>query len=185
MIHPAVLEARKCVLVVVDVQESFRKSIADFSEIASRIVMVARGAEILQIPIIVTEQYPKGLGNTVNEIMSVLPGYVPIIEKTAFSACGNIEFLDSLIESELDQIILCGLETHICVNQTAHDLLANGFQVHVLADCVTSRSAENKQVGLSKMQQSGVILSNIEMFLFEIMRDSKHPNFREIQSLIK
>jgi len=108
-----------------------------------------------------------------------------VFNKTTFSSCGAESFVAKLTDNGIKQVMICGLETHICVNQTAHDLLQSGFQVHVLRDCVTSRFEYNRLAGLAKMLSSGVIESSIEMALFELMRDAKHEKFKEIQSLIK
>ena len=102
----------------------------------------------------------------------------------SFSSCID-SFLGKLSETGAKQVVLCGLETHICVNQTAHDLLANGFEVHVLTDAVGSRYSQDREAGLSKMLQSGVTPATVEMSLFELMRDARHEKFKEIQNLIK
>jgi nicotinamidase-related amidase len=185
MPHPNALDKNKAVLVVIDFQEAFRKAIPDFAVVASKIAMVTRGFQILDVPIIVTEQYPKGLGRTAEEILLTLPPDFEAIEKTTFSSCGAQNFIERIQELNASQIVLCGVETHVCVNLTAHDLLSRGFQVHLLTDAVASRYAQDKQAGISKMQMSGVIPSSMEMSLFELMRDSKHEQFKEIQNLIK
>jgi nicotinamidase-related amidase len=185
MPHHSILDKDKTVLVVIDFQEAFRKSIPDFSLVASRISMAVRGFQILGVPVVITEQYPKGLGRTAEEILFTLPENFEFIDKTAFSSCGAQSFKDKLQSLNASQIVLCGLEAHICVNQTAHDLLSQGFQVHLLLDSVASRFSPDKQAGISKMQTSGVIPSSVEMSLFELMRDSTHEQFKEIQNLIK
>ncbi len=185
MSHPKVLDKDKTALVVVDLQEAFRFPINDFAEIASRTSIVVRGFQILNLPIIVTEQYPKGLGRTAEEILFSLPPDFEFIEKTAFSSCGASAFMDTLRETGAIQIVLCGLETHVCINQTAHDLLNEGFDVHLLTDCVSSRFSNDKQTALNKMQMNGVVPSSVEMALFELMKDARHEKFKEIQELIK
>jgi len=185
MPHPNLLNSSTTALVVVDIQEAFRDVIPDFATIAQRASVAVRGFKILGVPVVVTEQYPKGLGKTADEIQRVLPEGFEIYEKTAFSSCGSDTFVEKLEELGVKQVVLCGLETHVCVNQTAHDLLDRGFQPHVLCDCVTSRFEYNRLAGLAKMRHSGVIESSIEMALFELMRDAKHEHFKEIQKLIK
>ena len=185
MRHPKILNAAKAALIVVDIQEGFRNAIPDFEIIASRASVAVRGFRILGIPVLVTEQYPKGLGPTAEEIRFVLPDGFEVFEKTTFSSCGAARFATKLKELGVAQVVLCGLETHVCVNQTAHDLLENGFDIHLLYDCVTSRHEYNKVAGLAKMEQSGVVPSSIEMALFELIRDAKHAQFKEIQALIK
>lgn len=185
MPHKAILEKTDTAFVIVDVQEAFRDAIPDFKKLVARIAIAAKGFDLLGIPVIVTEQYPKGLGRTAKEIKKVLPKAARIFEKTKFSSCGTEEFLGYLRFLGANQIVVCGIETHICVNQTAHDLLNEGFQVHLLIDCIASRIEINKQTGIGKMKMHGVIPANTEMALFELMRDSKHEKFKEIQSLIK
>jgi len=185
MLHKNTLELTRSALAIIDMQEAFRDSIANFTETAERIAIMAQGAKLLNLPILVTEQYPKGLGHTASEITSVLPENVQIIEKTAFSSCGAASFRSELERLETKHVLVCGIEAHICVNQTVHDLLADGFQVHLLTDCVTSRKLPDRRAATRKMQASGAIFSTVEMALFELMRDAKHEQFRAIQKLIK
>ena len=185
MFHPKILTKEKVALVVVDLQEAFRSPINDFAQIAARISIAVRGFQILDVPVIVTEQYPKGLGRTAEEILFSLPPDFEIIEKTAFSSCGASAFTEKLRAVGATQIVLCGLETHICVNQTAHDLLSENFEVHLLEDCVSSRFTRDKEIALRKMEMSGVVPSSVEMVLFEMMKDAKHEQFKEIQNLVK
>jgi len=185
MSHPKILDRSKTALVVVDFQEAFRSPINDFAQIASRISIAVRGFQILNLPVIVTEQYPKGLGRTAEEILFSLPPDFEFIEKTAFSSCGADAFMEKLRGSGATQIALCGLETHVCINQTAHDLLNENFEVHLLTDCVSSRFTQDKEMALRKMYANGVVPSSVEMALFELMRDAKHEQFKEIQDLIK
>ncbi|MEJ7712724.1 MAG: isochorismatase family protein [Pyrinomonadaceae bacterium] len=185
MLHAHTLDPALTALIVIDMQEAFRGSIRDFSETASRIARIATGARLLSVPIIVTEQYPKGLGHTATEIVNALPAGGEAVEKTAFSSCGADAFLDRLQQTNARQLLICGIEAHICVNQTAHDLLARGYQVHLLHDCITARSDINKEMGLRKMHQSGALPSSIELALFELLRDARHEQFKAIQKLIK
>jgi nicotinamidase-related amidase len=185
MRHENTLDPRRTALAVIDVQESFRPHIPDFAELAARVALVTRAAQLLGVPVVVTEQYPKGLGHTAGEIRAVLPENFEAVEKTAFSSCGAQEFVARLEQAGARQILLCGIEAHVCVNQTAHDLLARGYQVHLLTDCISSRSPQNRQVGLDKLRQSGAIPSSTEMALFELMRDARHEQFKAIQKLIK
>lgn len=183
--HSNTLKLEDSLLLIVDVQEAFRQSIADFSGFTRNIAIFVQGAKSLTLPIMVTEQYPKGLGHTATEISAVLPTDFDLIEKTAFSSCSSMAFAEKIEMLNRRQIIVAGIEAHICVNQTVHDLLSQNYQVHVLADCVASRSEQNKQIALAKMQQSGALLSSVEMALFEIMRDARHGEFKTIQKLIK
>jgi nicotinamidase-related amidase len=185
MIHKNILDSSKAGLLVIDVQEAFRDVVADFEKLAKRVAVAIQGFTVLERPVFVTEQYPKGLGRTAIEIMDVLPGDFDYIEKTAFSSCGAQALIERFRSSGISQIVICGLETHVCVNQTAHDLLHLGFDVHLLTDCVASRFESDKQAGLSKMFASSVIPSSVEMSLFELMRDAKHEKFKAVQGLVK
>ena len=185
MRHENTLDLRQTALAVIDMQESFRQHIQDFAELAARVALVAHASQLLGVPVIVTEQYPKGLGRTAAEIRTVLPETFEPIEKTAFSSCGAQSFVERLEGAGARQVLLCGIEAHVCVNQTAHDLLARGYQVHLLIDCISSRTAQNRQAGLDKMRASGALTSSTELALFELMRDARHEQFKAIQKLIK
>ncbi len=185
MAHPRILDSSQAALLVVDIQEAFRDVIPDFARLASRAVIAVRAFRILELPIFVTEQYPKGLGHTAEEIRGELPDDFGYLEKTLFSSCGAARLEQSCHAAGIKQMVVCGLETHVCVNQTAHDLLDRGFDVHLLTDCVASRTDADRLAGLQKMLASGAISSSLEMALFELMRDARHEKFKQIQQLIK
>jgi len=185
MQHQNTLILTQSALTIIDMQEAFREKISDFSDVAERIATMVKAARLLNLPIIVTEQYPKGLGHTAKEILEVLPDSIEIIEKTTFSSCGVQPFQSQLNANGAKQVLVCGLEAHICVNQTVHDLIAAGFQVHLLTDCITSRRKKNRKIALRKMELAGAIPSSIEMAVFEMMRDAKHEQFKAIQGLVK
>jgi nicotinamidase-related amidase len=184
MKHPSLLDRRRAALAVIDVQEAFGKIIPDFAEVAERIALMVQACKLLDLPIIVTEQYPKGLGRTDPAIAGRLPEGASAIEKLSFSACGAPEFDLRLRERHVEQVMLCGIEAHICVSQTAHDLLQNGYQVHLLSDAVSSRLARNRDLGIGKMAKAGAIISSIEMALFELC-SAGTPEFKQIQALVK
>ena len=184
MAHPRLLDAEKSALMIIDIQEAFRSVIPDFPLLASRASTAVRGFQLLDRPVVITEQYPKGLGHTAEEIRLTLPDDFEFVEKSEFSGClGGI--VEDLRSRGIGQVAVCGIEAHICVNQTVHGLLDQGFDVHILADAVASRTDENRAIALAKMSSSGAVLSSIEMALFELLRDSKHDKFREVQNLIK
>ena len=185
MRHENTLDPTRTALAIIDVQEAFRQHIPDFAEVAARCALVAHAARLLGLPFVVTEQYPKGLGRTAPEIRAVLPEDFEPIEKTAFSSCGAKRFVEQLEHAGARQVVLCGIEAHDCVNQTAHDLLARGYRVHLLTDSISARAEHNKQVGLQKMRQSGALPSSTEMALFELMRDARHEQFKAVQKLVK
>ncbi len=185
MSHPNLLNLSQSAFVVIDMQEAFRPAMSDFAQITANIVKFTTGASLLGLPVVVTEQYPKGLGHTAQEILDALPDETEIIEKTSFSSCGASSFVKKLESLPAKQIIVAGIEAHICVNQTVHDLLSLGFQVHLLAECITSRYAANHEIAWQKMIKSGAIPCSIETAFFELMRDAKHEQFKAIQRLIK
>ncbi len=165
---------------MVDVQEAFRKAIPDFERIAKAAATLIEGAEAIGIPIVITEQYPKGLGETVPEVAEYLPDGVQPLEKVVFAA-SEAEGFD--LEGR-DQALVCGIETHVCVNQTALDLLASGVEVQIAEDAVGSRTDENKRVGLHKMEQAGATLTSVETALFELLGRAGTDEFKQIQKLI-
>lgn len=185
MQHPNTLELTRTALAIIDMQEAFRIKVSDFDQIAQRIAIMVQAANLLRLPIIVTEQYPNGLGHTAHNISDVLPQDQKVIEKTTFSSCGAQPFQEELGQKKIKQVIVCGIEAHICVNQTVHDLLASGYQVHLLTDCISSRTKSDRKAGFQKMRMSGAVPSSVEMALFELLRDAKHENFKAIQGLIK
>jgi len=175
-----VLDRGRAALVVVDVQEAFRPAVLDFDRVAGAAATLVRGARILDLPVIVTQQYPKGLGATVPEVAEHLDGIEPL-DKVAFSAAAA----DGFDLQGRDQALLCGIESHVCVSQTAHDLLDRGVQVHVARDAVTSRTEENRELGLHKMEGSGAVLTSVETALFELLGAAGTDDFKQVQGLIK
>ena len=179
------LSREAAALAVIDMQEAFRPVMPDFGEVASRIALAVEGARFLEIPVIVTEQYPKGLKHTAGEIIERLPAELRPIEKSCFSSCGAEDFISQLSSRNIKQVLVCGIEAHICVLQTSLDLLARGFEVFLVADCIASRRPENKEAALSRLIQAGAIHATLEMVLFEMMRTADSPQFKAIQKLIK
>ena len=165
---------------MVDVQEAFRKAIPDFDRIAKAVATLIEGASIIGVPVVATEQYPRGLGETVPEVAEHLPDDVQPLEKVVFAA-SEAEGFD--LEGR-DQALVCGIETHVCVNQTALDLLADGIDVQVAEDAVGSRTDENKGVGLHKMERAGAEITSVETALFELLGRAGTLEFKEIQKLI-
>jgi nicotinamidase-related amidase len=185
MTHISRISRGPAALAVIDMQEAFRPVIPDFNDVASRIATAVEGARLLNIPVIVTEQYPQGLKHTAQEIIAALPAELKAIEKTCFSSCGSEDFLSALLSKNTKQVLLCGIEAHICVMQTALDLLERGLEVHLLVDCIASRKPENKQAALARLTQAGAVQSTLEMALFELMRGADAPQFKQIQALIR
>jgi nicotinamidase-related amidase len=176
----AKLQPDRTALVVVDVQEGFRKAIPDFERVANAAATLIEGAEAIGIPIIVTEQYPKGLGETAPEVADHLPDGAEPLEKVVFSAA-DAEGFDL---GGRDQVLVCGIETHVCVNQTVLDLLDADTEVQVAEDAVGSRTEENKRIGLHKMERAGATLTSVETALFELLGRAGTDEFKTVQKLI-
>ena len=165
-------------MVVVDVQEGFR-SYETFDALAAACGRLVEGARILGVPVIATAQYPKGLGPVVPE--AGLGEDEPPVEKTVFSAVRA----DGFDLGGRDQAVVCGIEAHICVSQTVHDLLSQGVEVHVARDAVGSRKPADLEVGLSKMERAGALASSVETALFELCERAGTPEFKAVQQVIK
>jgi nicotinamidase-related amidase len=174
------LDAGRTTLVVIDIQEAFRKAVPGFGEVARAAAALVRGAEAMEIPIVVTEQYPKGLGHNVPEIAEVLPEGTEPIEKVCFSA-PEAEGFDL---AGRDQALVCGIEAHVCVNQTVLDLLAHGVEVHVALDAVDSRFEQNKAIGIRKLERAGAVITSVETALFELVGRAGTDEFKRVQKLV-
>ncbi len=174
------LAADRTTLVVIDVQEGFRKAVPDFDQVAKATATLIEGADAIGIPVVVTEQYPKGLGETAPEVAEHLPESAEPLEKVCFSAA-DAEGFDL---GGRDQALVCGIETHVCVNQTAHDLIDSGVEVHIAEDAVASRTEANKRIGLQKMMRAGAEVTSVETALFELLGAAGTDEFRRVQKLI-
>jgi len=180
------LEADQCALIVVDMQEKLLPPIWEKERLVRNIQLLIRLAGILRIPALVTTQYAKGLGTTVPDIASMLPDNPPT-DKLTFSCFGSDAFCSLLkrLPGQRTSVLLCGMETHICVMQTAMGALREGYLVHVASDAVSSRTELNWQIGLGRMRAAGAILSSTEMMIYELLRSSGAPAFRELLPYLK
>ena len=178
------LQIHNCCLVVVDVQGKLAQLMLDKQALFKNIQILIKAAKILDIPILWCQQCPDSLGPTVPEIAELLADNEPI-DKAAFSCCGSKRFNARLNELARQQVVLCGIEAHVCIYQTAVDLLRKGFSVDVIADAVSSRTAENKQIAINKMAKQGANISCTEMALFELLKTAEHPQFKQIGKLVK
>lgn len=183
--HEALLCRGETGLVVVDVQEGFRPVIEGFDAMARNAGILAAGFGVLGRPVLVSEQYPKGLGHTVPELAVLLPGDRVLVEKMRFSACGVDAFDQALDAAACRAWVVCGIETHVCVNQTVHDLLARGYEVHVAEDAVSSRAAANRRIGMEKMLAAGARATSAETALFEMLEEAGSPEFKAISKLVR
>ncbi|EGS1994413.1 hydrolase [Vibrio vulnificus] len=178
------LEKENTGLIVVDVQGKLAQMVDQSEQMITNITKLIEGAKMLGLPIIWLEQIPENLGATVGPIANALQGYQPF-HKSTFSGCGTETISNAIQASEVEQWLLCGIEAHICVYQTAVDLKQMGYQVEVVTDCVSSRTPQNKALALRKFEANGIGLSGLEMALFELMRDGKCPEFRQMLPLFK
>jgi nicotinamidase-related amidase len=175
------LRPDRTTLIVIDVQEAFRKALDSFDEVAARTAVLVRGAAAIGVPIVVTEQYPKGLGATVPVVADSLPSGTQALEKVQFSAAG-VEGFDL---GERDQALVCGIEAHVCVAQTALDLIERGTEVHIAADAVGSRTDADRDTGLARLERGGAEVTTVEMALFELLGSADAPAFKEVQAIVK
>jgi len=180
------LEAEHCALIVVDIQEKLLPPIFQKEQLVKNSQLLIRLAGILKIPTLMTTQYARGLGNTVPEIASLLPGTDPI-DKQMFSCFGSDAFCSLLkrLPGNRNTLLLCGMESHICVMQTALGALREGYIVHVASDGVSSRTEWNWKIGLERMRAAGAILSSTEMIIYELLRSSGAPAFKELLPHLK
>ncbi len=178
------LSANDTVAIIIDVQERLIDHMHDADQVKANAARLIEGCGILGVPVAFTEQYPKGLGPTIDELRTLLADCIRF-EKQVFSCWRQDDFQRWLVNSERNNVLLAGIETHVCVSQTAVDLLENGFHVEVVADAVSSRREENREIGLSKMQRRGADLTSTEMALFELLRVAKGDRFKAVSRLVR
>ncbi len=184
MAHETILRREDCVLVLVDVQEKLLPAIAGGDQVVKNCALLLEGAARLGVPVIESLQYPKGLGQTVPEL-APLTAEARKFEKLSFSCCGQDSFLDLLDELEREQVLLCGVETHVCVLQTALDLLEHGAQVHVAADAVGSRRPEHRNLALERLRREGAVITCAESALFEMLGCAGTDEFKAVAKLLR
>ncbi|MEA2013465.1 MAG: hydrolase [Verrucomicrobiota bacterium] len=171
--------------VLVDMQEKFSKSIEGFDDCVDLINRFLKACHLLDIPVVVTEQYPKGLGHIVSELKNALPDNTPVFEKNTFSCWGSKDFASLLSSGSTETIILTGIETHICVQQTALEALERGYNVILVQDCVGSNKLYKKELAIDLLRQKGVIITSFESLLFAWIKSSQHPEFKKISKLVQ
>jgi nicotinamidase-related amidase len=182
--HPILAGRNDFGLLVVDVQEKFAGTIPEFGKIVKNIVALVKGFQIFDLPIIVTEQYPRGLGKTVKEIAECFPT-LEVVEKMTFSSVQTKEFNARVAAYEIHNLAVCGIEAHICVHQSVHDLLHNRYGVWVPQDATGSRDPNNRDLAMARMEKAGAIPTSTEMLLFEMAMQAGTESFKQIQKLIK
>ena len=178
------LKKENTALLIIDIQGKLAQLMHEKDGLFQNAQRLVKGIQTLEIPIILAEQNPRGLGPTIPEIADLLSGIQPVA-KTSFSCCGSHEFVSALEKLDRKQILITGIETHICVYQTAADLAGKGYEVQVVVDAVSSRSEENKLIGLQKIKESGAGLTSVETALFELIKVAEGEQFKEILRIIK
>jgi nicotinamidase-related amidase len=178
------LELDNTVLLIIDVQGKLARVMDNEEMLFENLQKLIKGAKILGIPILWTEQNPEGLGPTIPEVANLLSGIKPI-SKLSFSCCGNERFTEALRALNRKQVLLAGIEAHVCIYQTAVDLIDLGYEVQVVTDAISSRTKANKGIALEKMKKAGASLTSMETALFELLKVAEGPKFREILKIVK
>ena len=184
MARPSFLDIENTFLLIIDMQEKLWRVMYEKEKILDNLQRLIRGTQVLDIPIVMTEQYPQGLGPTIPEVVSLLPNIKPIA-KVSFSCCGDKNILGELEGVNRRQVLITGIESHVCVYQTAIDLLNSGYEVQTVTDCISSRTSENRELGLKRMNQSGAVLTGVEMVLFELLKVAEGDKFKAISKIVK
>ena len=182
--QPGILNRDKAGLLIIDVQRKLNAVMTDGEKLIKAISTLIEGCKAIGVPILYTEQYPEGLGTTEPALCELL-GDNPPLTKMYFSSCRDTDLITRLRDKHIEQIILTGMETHICVLQTALDLVAHNFQIFVALEAVTSRKQLDRDVALERLRQNGVIITTVESILFELLETASATEFRKVQKLIK
>ncbi len=181
---PDRLTPARSALVVVDIQEKFRDLIHGMDQVIAGSSQLIRFCQAMDIPILVTEHYPRGLGVTQSAIRDLFQPF-SCIEKIHFSCCGSDDFNGALKKLDRDQILLCGIETHVCIYQTAFDLTRQGLQVAVAVDAVSSCQASDREIGLKRMSEIGIQSMGVQMMMFEILKRAGTRQFKKVAPILK
>ncbi|MFC1497476.1 hydrolase [Verrucomicrobiota bacterium] len=172
------------VFVLIDVQGRLAEAMYEKGALFKNLEILVQGMQALGVPIIVTEQIPEKMGKTIPQLETLLDSAAPIA-KSSFSCCGEQAFVQKLKQQNRKQVLLAGIETHVCVYQTASDLIDTGYHVEVAADAVSSRTGSNRQIGLEKMKACGARITSVETVLFELLKTADHPSFKAVLKLVK
>ncbi len=181
--YPKVLDRNKSALLIIDIQERIINVMQNPEEVVKNTSKLIEGCKILNVPVFYTEQYPKGLGATVKELKDILENEA--VQKMSFSCSGAGDLFEDLKSKNIEQIIVCGIESHVCVQQTVLDLLSNGFQVDVAADAVSSRKEKDYNIALQRMSKNGAEVTTTESILFELLNVCGTDEFKMISKLVK
>ncbi len=179
------LQRNECLLLCIDYQKKLLAKIDKAETITKNAIIMIRAAKVLGIPIIVTEQYPKGLGRTVKDIVEALGREYKPIEKNCFNCFGSPEFTTKLESTGHRCLLVMGIESHVCVIQTVLEALKRKYEVHLLEDTISSRTSENRRIAMDRMVREGAIPSSVEMTIYEILKTSESPEFKRILEFVK
>jgi nicotinamidase-related amidase len=179
-----ILKPEGVCLVLIDVQQKLLPVMQNPEQVVKNCSVLIQTAKALNIPVLWCQQVPAALGPTVPELTVLLEGHSPI-DKSSFSCAGDEYFLSAIENTNASAAVLCGIESHVCVFQTAMHLMQKGINVHVIADATSSRTLDNKQIALDRMRAAGAVISSTEMLLFELLQSANHPAFRNLSKLIK
>jgi len=179
------LSVKNSVLVVIDMQEKLSRAMHDRESLLTNATKIIHGAKILGIPVIWTEQNPGGLGSTLPEIRNYIHADSEPVVKLSFSCCAEPVFMETLKATGRKQILVMGIESHVCVCQTILDLLDMGYETHIVCDAVSSRTPENKAIGVERSKQAGAIITSVEMALFELLKVAEGDKFKQILKIVK
>ncbi len=182
--HPLILKKETTALLIIDLQERILPVIRNYEVVVENTIKLIKGFKTLQLPIYFTEQYPKGLGPTSKKVLDELEGY-SAIHKMSFSCSGAGDLFDELHKKKLSQIVVCGVESHVCIQQTVLDLLANNFQANLAADAVSSRKEIDYKTALQRMLALGAEITTTESILFELLEVCGTPEFKEVSKIVK
>lgn len=178
------IQPTSTICMVVDIQEKLLPHIKEHEELLQNMIKLIQGLKLLDIPFILNEQYPQGIGKTVKEISEQLDGITPF-EKVTFSCCGNDTTRQHILKSKKNSAIVFGIEAHVCVMQTCLDLLSNNITPIIVTDCIGSRKQKDCDIAIMRLVQTGAVPVTYESLLFELCKTSLHPNFKEISAIIK
>ncbi|MFA5182951.1 MAG: hydrolase [Syntrophales bacterium] len=176
------LKREDAILAVIDIQGNLYLAMDEKEFLLANTAKLIKGINILEIPIILTEQVK--IGPTIPELAELMPAVTPII-KNSFSCCGDAQFLEALTAAGKRQVLICGIEAHVCAYQTSMDLMERGYEVYLVADAVSSRTARNREIGIQKLLASGAILTSTEMALFELLKTATDPKAKDLFRIIK
>lgn len=178
------IKASSCAGLVVDIQERLFPHMHEGEKLLARVRILLEGLNVLRVPVLLTEQYPRGLGQTLPQVMELLAESSPL-EKLSFSCCGEENFLAQLAQVNKKWVIICGIEAHVCVLQTVLDLREMGITPVVVADCISSRNPEDRKVALERMRSEGAVITTSESILFELTEVAGTDQFKQISRLVK